>query len=111
MLKRFLRKAILLMSLGLLLGKRISRFILNAWCRWLTIPFNCEVQDVNGGIKRHNFKRGQMTHGSKSHRALGSIGAGTTPYRVYKGKKMPGRMGGSKRKIRKLKIVKIDNEL
>ncbi|XP_041001079.1 50S ribosomal protein L3, chloroplastic [Juglans microcarpa x Juglans regia] len=64
-----------------------------------------------GGIKRHNFKRGQMTHGSKSHRALGSIGAGTTPGRVYKGKKMPGRMGGTNRKIRKLKIVKIDNDL
>eukprot|EP00262_Sarcandra_glabra_P008545 TRINITY_DN22079_c0_g1_i1.p1 TRINITY_DN22079_c0_g1~~TRINITY_DN22079_c0_g1_i1.p1 ORF type:complete len:280 (+),score=21.59 TRINITY_DN22079_c0_g1_i1:48-842(+) len=64
-----------------------------------------------GGIKRHNFRRGPMTHGSKSHRALGSIGAGTTPGRVYKGKKMPGRMGGTKTKIRKLKIVKIDNEL
>ncbi|KAK9084485.1 hypothetical protein Scep_030956 [Stephania cephalantha] len=64
-----------------------------------------------GGIKRHNFKRGPMTHGSKSHRALGSIGAGTTPGRVYKGKKMPGRMGGTKTKIRKLKIVKVDNQL
>lgn len=64
-----------------------------------------------GGIKRHNFKRGPMTHGSKSHRALGSIGAGTTPGHVYKGKKMPGRMGGTKTKIRKLKIVKIDNDL
>ncbi|XP_020243512.1 50S ribosomal protein L3-1, chloroplastic, partial [Asparagus officinalis] len=64
-----------------------------------------------GGIKRHNFRRGPMTHGSKSHRALGSIGAGTTPGHVYKGKKMPGRMGGTKTKIRKLKIVKIDNEL
>lgn len=52
-----------------------------------------------------------MTHGSKSHRALGSIGAGTTPGRVYKGKKMPGRMGGTNRKIRKLKIVKIDKDL
>ncbi|RDX82849.1 50S ribosomal protein L3, chloroplastic [Mucuna pruriens] len=64
-----------------------------------------------GGIKRHNFKRGPMTHGSKSHRQLGSIGAGTTPGRVYKGKKMPGRMGGTKRKIRKLTIVKIDKDL
>ncbi|EXB70622.1 50S ribosomal protein L3-1 [Morus notabilis] len=64
-----------------------------------------------GGIKRHNFRRGPMTHGSKSHRALGSIGAGTTPGRVYKGKKMPGRMGGTKTKIRKLKIVKIDTDL
>lgn len=64
-----------------------------------------------GGIKRHNFKRGLMTHGSKSHRALGSIGAGTTPGHVYKGKKMPGRMGGTKTKIRKLKIMKIDTDL
>ncbi|KAL3742565.1 hypothetical protein ACJRO7_017955 [Eucalyptus globulus] len=64
-----------------------------------------------GGIKRHHFKRGPMTHGSKSHRQLGSIGAGTTPGRVYPGKKMPGRMGGTKRKIRKLKIVKIDKDL
>ncbi|CAI0385124.1 unnamed protein product [Linum tenue] len=64
-----------------------------------------------GGIKRHNFKRGLMTHGSKSHRALGSIGAGTTPGRVYKGKKMPGRMGGTKTKIRKLKVVKVDSDL
>uniref|UniRef100_A0A0C9S843 Large ribosomal subunit protein uL3c n=1 Tax=Wollemia nobilis TaxID=56998 RepID=A0A0C9S843_9CONI len=64
-----------------------------------------------GGIKRHNFKRGPMTHGSKSHRQLGSIGAGTTPGHVYKGKKMPGRMGGTKTKIRRLQIVKIDTEL
>ncbi|KAL4585901.1 hypothetical protein LXL04_010528 [Taraxacum kok-saghyz] len=64
-----------------------------------------------GGIKRYNFKRGPMSHGSKSHRALGSIGAGTTPGRVYPGKKMPGRMGGTKTKIRKLKVVKIDSDL
>ncbi|GAU33662.1 hypothetical protein TSUD_310700 [Trifolium subterraneum] len=64
-----------------------------------------------GGIKRYNFKRGPMSHGSKSHRQLGSIGAGTTPGRVYKGKKMPGRMGGTNRKTRKLKIVKIDKDL
>lgn len=64
-----------------------------------------------GGIKRHNFKRGPMSHGSKSHRQLGSIGAGTTPGRVYPGKKMPGRMGGTTTKIRKLKIIKIDTDL
>ncbi|MCO5613073.1 hypothetical protein L7F22_067347 [Adiantum nelumboides] len=64
-----------------------------------------------GGIKRHNFKRGPMSHGSKSHRQLGSIGAGTTPGRVYPGKKMPGRLGGTKTKIRKLTVVKVDMEL
>ena len=39
-----------------------------------------------GGIKRYNFARGSKTHGSKSYRQLGSIGAGTTPGRVYPGK-------------------------
>lgn len=64
-----------------------------------------------GGIKRHNFARGPMSHGSKSHRQLGSIGAGTTPGRVYPGKKMPGRLGGTKTKIRKLEVIKVDTEL
>ncbi|KAK8966402.1 hypothetical protein KSP40_PGU018458 [Platanthera guangdongensis] len=75
------------------------------------VSANSIGKGFQGGIKRHNFHRGPMSHGSKSHRALGSIGAGTTPGRVYKGKKMPGRMGGVKTKIRKLKIVKIDDEL
>eukprot|EP00850_Spirogloea_muscicola_P011691 SM000073S21467 [mRNA] locus=s73:421629:422805:- [translate_table: standard] len=64
-----------------------------------------------GGIKRHNFARGPMTHGSKSHRQLGSIGPGTTPGRVYPGKKMPGRLGGTRTKVRKLEVIKIDEEL
>lgn len=64
-----------------------------------------------GGIKRYNFARGQMTHGSKSKRQLGSIGAGTTPGRVYPGKKMPGQMGSGRTKVRKLEIVKVDPEL
>ncbi|CAN6447673.1 unnamed protein product [Victoria cruziana] len=60
-----------------------------------------------GGIKRHNFRRGLMTHGSKSHRALGSIGAGTTPGHVYKGKKMPGRMGGKPGNLLRITPAKI----
>ncbi|KAL3700602.1 hypothetical protein R1sor_018624 [Riccia sorocarpa] len=64
-----------------------------------------------GGIKRWHFARGQRTHGSKSYRQLGSIGAGTTPGRVYKGKKMPGRLGGGRAKIRKLEIIKVDDEM
>ncbi|MEW5819015.1 MAG: 50S ribosomal protein L3 [Cyanobacteriota bacterium] len=63
-----------------------------------------------GCIKRHNAHRGPMSHGSKSHRITGSIGAGTTPSRVYKGHAMPGRMGAEKVTISKLKVVKIDSE-
>lgn len=63
----------------------------------------------NGGnIKRNNFVRGAMTHGSKHHRLQGSIGSGTTPGRVIPGKKMPGRLGTDKCTIKGLQIVSID---
>jgi large subunit ribosomal protein L3 len=63
-----------------------------------------------GCVKRHNAHRGPMSHGSKSHRITGSIGAGTTPSRVYKGISMPGHMGAEKVTVRKLSVVKVDNE-
>lgn len=52
-----------------------------------------------GNQKRHNFSRGPMTHGSKNHRLPGSIGAGSTPGRVYPGKKMAGHLGNKKTTI------------
>ena len=63
-----------------------------------------------GYQKRHNFGRGPMSHGSKNHRAPGSIGAGTTPGRVYPGKRMAGRLGGKRVTIRKLTVVRVDLE-
>jgi large subunit ribosomal protein L3 len=63
-----------------------------------------------GYQKRHNFKRGSMTHGSKNHRLPGSTGAGTTPGRVYPGKRMAGRYGGTQVTIRRLQIVRVDAE-
>ena len=63
-----------------------------------------------GTVKRHNFSRGPMGHGSKNHREPGSIGAGTTPSRVIKGKRMAGNMGNERVTISKLTVVKVDNE-
>lgn len=63
-----------------------------------------------GYQKRHNFKRGSMTHGSKNHRLPGSTGAGTTPGRVFPGKRMAGRYGGTQVTIRGLKVVRVDAE-
>ena len=63
-----------------------------------------------GTVKRHNFGRGPMGHGSKNHREPGSIGAGTTPSRVIKGKRMAGNMGNERVTITKLKLVKVDSE-
>jgi large subunit ribosomal protein L3 len=61
-----------------------------------------------GNIKEHNFSRGPMAHGSKHHRLQGSLGAGTTPGRVFPGKRMPGRVGMEKRTILGLEIIDID---
>jgi large subunit ribosomal protein L3 len=60
--------------------------------------------------KRHNFSRGPMTHGSKNHRAPGSIGMGTTPGRVLPGKKMAGQLGNKVTTIKKLKVIQINSE-
>jgi large subunit ribosomal protein L3 len=60
--------------------------------------------------KRHHFSRGPMTHGSKNHRAPGSIGAGTSPGRVFVGKKMAGQLGNKKTSILNLEVIKVDSE-
>ncbi|MDJ0690049.1 MAG: 50S ribosomal protein L3 [Xenococcaceae cyanobacterium MO_188.B32] len=91
------------------LGQTIKADIFNAG----------EIVDISGKTmgrgfagyqKRHNFRRGNMTHGSKNHRLPGSTGAGTTPGRVYPGKKMAGRYGGTQVTIRKLQVVEVDAE-
>ena len=62
-----------------------------------------------GSIKRHNFKGQGASHGThKVHRAPGAIGACATPARVFKGKKMPGRMGGEKTTVMNLDVVQVD---
>jgi len=64
----------------------------------------------SGLQKRHKFSRGPMTHGSKNHRQPGSIGQGTTPGRVFPGKKMAGQLGNKKTKIKQLKIIQVNKD-
>ena len=64
----------------------------------------------SGLQKRHNFSRGPMTHGSKNHRAPGSIGMGTTPGRVLPRKKMSGQLGNKITTIRKLKVIQTNEK-
>ena len=64
----------------------------------------------SGLQKRHNFTRGPMTHGSKNHRAPGSIGMGTSPGRVLPGKKMSGQLGNKITNIKKLKVIQINSD-
>lgn len=63
-----------------------------------------------GGVKLHNFSDGRKTHGSKSHRQIGSLGAGTDPSRVFKGKRMPSMMGNRTVTVQKVKVVEYNAE-
>ena len=61
-----------------------------------------------GGIKRHNFSRGPVSHGSHNVRAPGSIGAIAFPARVFKGMRMPGQMGNKRVTQKGLEIADVD---
>ena len=64
-----------------------------------------------GGIKRHNFRSQDWTHGnSVSHRVVGSTGQNHTPGRVFKGKKMPGQMGNKRVTVQGLEVISVDAE-
>lgn len=83
----------------------------------LTVGDVVKVQGITkgkgfaGAMKRHNFKGGSRTHGQSDRaRAVGSIGAGTTPGRVLKGKRMPGRMGTDTQTISGLVVLYINPE-
>jgi len=61
-----------------------------------------------GTVKRHSFSRGPESHGSKNIREPGSVGMCATPSRIFKGKRLPGRMGGRRTTVKNLKLVQID---
>ncbi len=61
-----------------------------------------------GAIKRHNYRTGPATHGSRYHRGPGSLGASATPGRVWKGKKLPGQMGNQRVTVQNLEVVVVD---
>lgn len=64
-----------------------------------------------GAVKRYSFGGGPKTHGqSDRHRAVGSIGAGTDPGKVLKGKKMPGRMGNETVTVKGLRVEQVDQD-
>jgi large subunit ribosomal protein L3 len=63
-----------------------------------------------GGVKRWGWRGGKSGHGSMHHRTVGSLSASSFPSRIFKGTHMPGRMGGEKRTVQNLKVMKVDKE-
>ncbi len=74
---------------------------------WVDVTGVSRGKGFAGSIKRHGQSRGPTTHGSHYHRGPGSMGA-VDAARVFKGKKLPGRMGGDKITVQRLQVVRVD---
>ena len=91
------------------LGQEIKADIFGAGDK-IDATATSKCKGFQGAIKRHGQSRGPMAHGSKYHRHAGSNGACSDPSKVFKGKRMPGQMGGKKITVQNLEIVKVDVE-
>jgi large subunit ribosomal protein L3 len=77
----------------------------------VTVAGKSKGRGFSGVMKRWGFAGGRKTHGSRSHRIPGSIGSSATPSRVFKGRKLPGRMGYQRTTIKNLKVLDIRPEI
>ncbi len=76
---------------------------------WVDITGWSKGKGFQGVVRRHGFAGGPRTHGqSDRHRAPGSLGAGTTPGKVFKGHRMAGRMGNRRTTVQRLRVVRVD---
>lgn len=74
---------------------------------WVDVIGTSKGKGFQGVMRRHNFHGSPMTHGSMMHRRTGGVGACATPSRVWKGQKMPGRMGNERRTVQNLRVVQV----
>ena len=108
---RFLREIRVADAGELAVGKQITVGEVFAPGDTIRITGTSKGKGFAGVVKRHHFAGGPRTHGqSDRERAPGSIGQTTTPGRVYRGKRMAGRMGGERVTVRGLEVVAIDPE-
>ena len=107
--KRFVRELTPEPGADVKLGQTISVYIFDN-IKVLDVIGMTKGKGYAGVMKRWNFKGGLNTHGSTRHRRGGSISSNTDPGRVFKGKKMSGRLGNERVTIKNIDVVKIDKE-
>ncbi|OPJ54895.1 50S ribosomal protein L3 [Alkalithermobacter paradoxus] len=107
--KKFLREFRVENATDYTVGQEISVDVFSAGDK-VDVTGTSKGKGFQGPIKRHGKSRGPMSHGSRYHRGPGSLGAGTSPGRVFKGKKLAGHMGAVRVTIQNLEIVKVDAE-
>lgn len=91
------------------LGKDLSVESFEA-STYVDVTGTSKGKGFQGQMKRHNFKGGPATHGSKFHRRGGSIGNRATPGKVWKNKRMPGHMGSETKTIQNIKVVEVNQD-
>ena len=107
--KRFVQEFKLDNAEGYTLGQEITVDVFVAGDK-IDVTATSKGKGFAGAIKRHGLHTGPKTHGSKYHRHAGSNGAASDPSRVFKGKKMAGRMGAEQVTVQNLEVVKVDVE-
>lgn len=78
--------------------------------QWVDVAGTTKGKGFQGVVKRYGFGGLPKTHGSMMHRRPGAVGCGTTPGRIWKGRKMPGRHGNYRRTVQNLKVVQVREE-
>ena len=91
------------------LGQEIKADIFEAGDK-IDVTAKTKGKGFQGAIKRHGQSRGPMGHGSKFHRHAGSNGSASDPSKVFKGKKMPGQLGGDRVTVQNLEVVRVDTD-
>ena len=107
---RYLREVPVVSLEGLEVGQQVGPGIFEAGER-ITVVGSSRGRGFQGTVKRHGFGGGSRTHGQSDRlRAPGSIGMGTTPGRVFKGKKMSGHMGNARTTVKNLEVVQVNTD-
>lgn len=104
--KRYIRELRLESIEGYEVGQELNADLFQAGEK-VDITGTSKGKGFAGVIKRWNFSRGPMSHGSKYHRGVGSMGASSDPSRTFKNKKMPGHMGAVRKTVINLEVVKV----
>lgn len=102
------KKGIQIGEVKIFVGEVINPTLLIKSGELITVSGTSKGKGFQGGVKRHGFKGRSHTHGaSRDERAPGSIGMTTTPGRVFKGKRMAGRMGNDRVTIKNIKVIEV----
>ncbi len=107
--KRYIKEVLLAKDENLEIGQELNVSMFEE-IKKVDIIGRSKGRGFQGGVRRWGWAGGPATHGSMSHRVIGSVGPGAYPGRVIKGRHLPGHMGNERKTVQNLKVVRIDAE-